>query len=85
MSDWLIEKAAEKGAEFGARLAEPHAKKPIFVFSVALIVLGVGGWLAWHFRSSPYTGLFWLGVGLMVFGGIGILRGILLTRGKDFE
>ena len=80
IEDW----AGRKGAEFGSRLAEPHAKKPVFVFSVALIVIGLGGWLAWSFKSSS-NGLFWLGVGLMVLGGIGIVRGILLTRGKDFE
>ena len=76
--------AARKGAEFGSRLADPHAKKPVFVFSVAVIVLGLGGWLAWRFKDSS-TGLFWTGVVLMVFGGIGIIRGILLTQGKDFE
>jgi hypothetical protein len=76
--------ASRKGAEFGSKLAEPHAKKPMFVFSVALIVLGFGGWLAWSFKASQ-NGPFWIGVGLMVFGGIGIIRGILLTLGKDFE
>jgi hypothetical protein len=76
--------ASRKGAEFGSKLAEPHAKKPKFVFSVALIVLGLGGWLAWSFRASA-NGLFWTGVALMVFGVVGIVRGILLTQGKDFE
>jgi hypothetical protein len=76
--------ATRKGAEFGSKLAEPHAKKPVFVFSVALIVLGLGGWLAWSFKASS-NGLFWTGVGLIVFGAIGIVRGILLTKGKDFE
>ena len=31
--------ATGKGTEFGARLAEPHARKPTFIFSVAVIVL----------------------------------------------
>ena len=31
--------ATQKGAEFGARLSEPHAKKPLIVFSAAVIVL----------------------------------------------
>lgn len=76
--------ATRKGAEFGNKLAEPHAKKPVFVFIVALIFLGLGGWLFWSFKASS-KGLVWTGVVLMVFGGIGIIRGILLTRGKDFD
>ncbi|MGD9872989.1 MAG: hypothetical protein AB7T27_01840 [Kiritimatiellia bacterium] len=76
--------AASKGAEFGSRLADPHVKKPRFVFTIAVIVIGLGGWLAWHFRASSEP-LFWTGVGVMAFGGIGIIRGILLLFGKDFE
>jgi len=75
---------ASKGAEFGYKLADPHAKKPGFVFSVAVIVIGLGGWLAWHFRES-HNPAFWTGIGLILFGLIGIVRGILLTQGKDFE
>ncbi len=84
MSDLFTSWATRKGAEFGTRLAEPHAKKPVFVFSVALIVIGGGAWLAWSFRADQ-NAPFWIGVGLLVFGAIGILRGILLLFGKDFE
>ena len=84
MVDLFTSWAARKGAEFGSRLAEPHAKKPVFVFSVAVIVLGFGGWLAWSFKDSS-RGPFWIGVAMMVFGAIGLVRGVLLTRGKDFE
>ena len=73
-----------KGAEMGQRLAEPHAKKPWFVFTVAAVVLVLGGWLAWSTRSSG-GGLFWIGICLLVFGAVGFVRGILLTKGKDFE
>ena len=84
MSDLFTNWAARKGAEFGYRLADPHANKPSFVFIVALLVLGGGAALAWHFKSTS-EGLFWTGVVLMVLGGVGILRGFLLLFGKDFE
>jgi hypothetical protein len=52
--------------------------------SVAAVVLAVGGWLALHCKGSS-TGLFWTGVELMAFAGIGILRGVLLLSGGDCE
>jgi len=76
--------ATQKGAEFGRKLAEPHAKKPKFVFAVALIALVLGGLLAWSFKDSS-DGPFWIGIVVMVFGMIGIIRGMLLVLGKDFE
>ena len=76
--------ANRKGAEMGRKIADPHVKKPAFVFSVAMIVMLLGGLLVWGF-SSARGPLFWFGIGLIVFSVIGIIRGILLTQGKDFE
>ena len=61
---------AEKGAEAGRRLAEPHAKKPVFVFVVALTTLACGWWSKSASAGAKDAAdfLYWLGVILLVFG-----------------
>jgi hypothetical protein len=74
---------AQAGGKFGQKLAKPHENKPgvVLVFS-ALLIAG-GWWLKGHAGTGAEenTFVYWLGIGLMGFGAIGLIRGFLLWMG----
>jgi hypothetical protein len=78
---------AQKGGDFGRKLARPHENKPGFVLVGSTVILMAGFWVK-NLPQSVQEGtdfFYWLGTILIGAGCLGLFRFSLLLFGKDFS